>query len=573
MFLGIDVGGTHTDAVLLRVTGDAFSVVAGVKVETNHADVVASVRAALDAVLVNNDPAAVARFTLSTTLTTNALAQGRFDDALLVLVPGPGINVAEWAGDLPVHVVSGAMDHRGRETQPLDDAELGELQEKVRNAGVKTVAVAGKFAIRNPRQENSIAQALRDNTSPDFVCLSHNLSGKLNFPRRSVAAFYNAALWRLHDAFADAVLLASEPVGNGREPMLLMAHGGSVPLGASRGNAVEAANSGPAASVLGILALEGQNVRGEETVLFCDIGGSTTDLALMAKGSPVTAREGLTLGGRRTSVPGLATLSVPIGGDSPVVVEASGAVSLGAKRAGPCLAMGGPEPTLTDALNVLGHAAWGDAGASLHGMREVASAMERSGGGRVGPEDAARIVAAFAGLRIRAAADDFVAGINARPVYTVAQLLHGATLVPDRICAVGGAGASMAATLEEAFGLPVAVPGHAAFANAIGAALARVSVFASLYADTARRVANLLPQGETLTVSSAYTLEDAVADVKSTLRARMRELEPGAEKFPVETVESDSFAMHDEYGARAGRTIRVLCRVKPGLITEDRSVA
>lgn len=571
MFLGIDVGGTHTDAVLLDVQGGAFSVAASVKVGTNHEDVVASVRAALDAVLEERDPAAVTRFTLSTTLTTNALAQERFDHSLLILIPGPGINVEEWTEGLPVHVVSGSMDHRGRESQPLDDAESGELIERIINAGIKTVAVAGKFATRNPCHENIIARILYDLVSPDFVSLSHKLSGKLNCPRRSAAAFYNAALWRLHNAFADAVLLAAGPVGGGREPMLLMAHGGSIPLGASRENAVEAANSGPAASVLGILALEGENLHGDDAVLFCDIGGSTTDLALMAKGSPVTAREGLTLGGRRTSVPGLATLSVPIGGDSPIMVDVAGSVSLGARREGVCLAAGGPKPTLTDALNVLGYARWGDAGASMRGMREVASTIEKAGGGAVAPEDAARKVAAMAGERIRTAAGEFVAAVNARPVYTVAQLLKGSALAPGRICAVGGAGASMAVTLEEAFGLSVVVPGHAAFANAIGAALARVSVSASLYADTARHVARLLPEGKEFTVSSAYTLEDAVDEVKTSLRARMAELDPGDADFPLEVVESDSFAMHDEYGTRSGRTIRVLCRVKPGLITEGGS--
>ncbi|MDR3074056.1 MAG: hydantoinase/oxoprolinase family protein [Deltaproteobacteria bacterium] len=564
MLLGVDVGGTHTDAVLLELAGASFTVAARAKVETDGNDVVASVRAALEAVLAGRDAAGVTRFTLSTTLTTNALAQERFDDALLVLIPGPGMAVESWTGNLPVQVVSGAMDHRGRETLPLDEAACAALARKTARAGVGAVGVAGKFAPRNPAHENSVARIFRDNAAPGYASLSHKLSGRLNFPRRAVAAFYNAALWRLHASFADAVKEACAGLGLALEPLLLMAHGGSVPLDASRELCVEAANSGPAASVLGIMALEGERFGADEAVLFCDIGGSTTDLALMAGGSPVTAPDGLVLGNRRTSVPGLATLSVPVGGDSPLRVAGDGGVCLFPRRTGPGLALGGAEPTLTDALNVLGHAAWGDAEASRRGLRDFAERL----GPPATPESAAQAAVDAACRSIREAAGRFVAEINARPVFTVAQLLEGAAARPGRICAVGGAGPSMALPLEKAFGLPVTVPGHAAVANAIGAALARTSAFVSLYADTSRRVAYLSPEGEQLAVPSSFSLGDAVAEVERRLRRRMAARDPDSADAPVETVESDSFLMHDAWGERVGRSIRVLCRVKPGLMTE-----
>ena len=570
MFLGIDVGGTHTDAVLLSLDGASFTVISWTKVDTDHTDVVSSVRSAMDAVLEGQNPALVERFTLSTTLTTNALAQERHGNALLALVPGPGMDIAGWTEGLPVHVLSGAIDHRGRETAPLVAAELEALQKHIQDMGPCSLAIAGKFATRGPEQENALAGKLR---SPEVrsVSLSHRLSGMLNFPRRAVTAFYNAALWQLHGDFADAVLRASAGLGNALEPFLLMAHGGSAPLHASRENCVEAASSGPAASVLGILALERHALAGDDAVLFLDIGGSTTDLSVLAHGSPVTAPEGLTLGGRKTSVPGLATASVPVGGDCPLVVGPGGEITLDSRRLGPCLAMGGPAPTLTDALNVLGLAAWGDAALSARGMRDIAARAGAIKGAAVTAETAAAAAVTRAAETIRQAADIFLAEINARPVYTVAQLLAGATVTPKRLCVAGGAGPSMAAALEKAFQLPVAIPGHAAFANAIGAALARVSAFASLYADTARNVAHLLPDGGTREIPSGYGLDQAVKDVAAYLAERMAVLDPQADAVRADLVESDSFTMHDERGTRLGRTIRVLSRVRPGLVTDQGS--
>lgn len=573
MLLGIDVGGTHTDAVLLRVDGGSFFVIASAKTATYPDDVVSSVKAALQAIFTESAPdipSAVSRFTLSTTLTTNALAQERFGSARLVIVPGPGMTAASWSAGLPVSALSGSVDHRGREIAPLKDAELTALAALLNEEGTSALAVAGKFATRNPEHENRVREFVAACSSITSVSCSHTLSGMLNFPRRAVTAFYNAAIRELHGEFADAVIEAFTEMGGtgGPEPFLLMAHGGSVPIGASRPICVEAANSGPAASVLGILALEGERQDKEDAVLFCDIGGSTTDLALLAKGAPVTAREGITLGGRRTSVPGLATWSVPVGGDCPVSVGRDGELVLETRRQGPCYAMGGPVPTLTDALNVLGYAAFGDVAASRAALKNIAAGMRECTGINAGVEDIARSVALIAGRRIHDAAVAFLESVNARPVYTVAQLLEGMIVSPERVCSVGGAGESMAPVLQEIFSLPVVVPGYAPFANAIGAALSRVSAHASLYADTARQTAYLLPSGERFAVSSAYTQKDAEAAVAAYLEREGAALDPAGKISPVEIVESDSFAMHDERGHRLGRTIRVTARLKPGLVTD-----
>jgi N-methylhydantoinase A/oxoprolinase/acetone carboxylase beta subunit len=567
MLLGIDVGGTHTDAVLLRIEGNAFSVVASVKTATHPDDVVSSVKAALQAVFASNGPAAVSRFTLSTTLTTNALAQGRFDSTHLALIPGPGMSLDSWTDGLPVSVLSGYMDHRGRETVLLRDEELAALAAELAEKGVTHLAVAGKFATRNPEQERRAGEFFSVRGGMESVSCSYALSGMLNFPRRAVTAFFNAAIRSLHGSFVDAVLAVSGKTG-GSEPFLLMAHGGSVPIKASRNVCVEAANSGPAASVLGILALEGAKFCRDEAVLFCDIGGSTTDLALLAGGSPVTAREGITLGGRRTSVPGIATWSVPIGGDSLITIAEEGKIDLKAERQGPCYAMGGPVPTLTDALNVLGYASFGDVAASRAALREIAAGMHERTGIATGAEDVARLATLTAGKRIYDEAVRFIENVNTRPVYTVAQLLEGAVVSPAVICSVGGAGESMAPVLENAFSLPVTVPGYAPFANAIGAALSQVSAFASLYADTARQTAYLLPKGERFAITPAYTQKDAEATVIAYLEREGAALDTSGKAPLVEIVESDAFAMHDERGGRLGRTIRVTARLKPGLVTD-----
>ena len=381
-FLGIDAGGTHTDAVLCGPEG----ILAGAKAPTCHEDLPSSVRAALAALekaleekFGPEGPArlrAADRVTVGTTLAVNALVQGRADRVALALSAGPGLAPARFAIGDDVCILPGGLDHRGVEVTPLDTRPLADACAAWKKKGVRAVACVGKFSPRNAAHELAMADVVRAaGLTP--VC-GHSLSGELNFPRRIATAYYNAAVARIVDGFLTAVEQSLQAAGIRAPLRLLKADGGAVPAALARQEPVQSVLSGPAASVMGILALCPAVAEDACSVLL-DVGGTTTDVALFVQGSPVVDRDGMSVRGRRTLVRSLASLSIGVGGDSLLGVEGQGAearVHTGPLREGPAMAFGGTRPTLLDALNVCDRerpgSLSGDAAASLRGVAALA---------------------------------------------------------------------------------------------------------------------------------------------------------------------------------------------------------
>ena len=329
-FLGIDAGGTHTDAVLCGPEG----ILAGAKAPTCHEDLPSSVRAALAALekaleekFGPEGPArlrAADRVTVGTTLAVNALVQGRADRVALALSAGPGLAPARFAIGDDVCILPGGLDHRGVEVTPLDTRPLAEACATWKKKGVRAVACVGKFSPRNAAHELAMADVVRAaGLTP--VC-GHSLSGELNFPRRIATAYYNAAVARIVDGFLTAVEQSLQEAGIQAPLRLLKADGGAVPAALARQEPVQSVLSGPAASVMGILALCPAVAEDACSVLL-DVGGTTTDVALFAQGSPVVDRDGMSVRGRRTLVRSLASLSIGVGGDSLLRVEGQGAAA------------------------------------------------------------------------------------------------------------------------------------------------------------------------------------------------------------------------------------------------------
>lgn len=548
MYLGIDAGGTHTDAVVI----EKGKILVAVKVPTRHDDLPGTVREALAALPPDLDRTRIGRVTLGTTLAVNAVVQGRIDPVGLALSAGPGMSPARFGiGDF-VQVVDGGLDHRGVEVTPLDVDALKKAAARWRDAGVRAFAVAGKFSPRNPEHENAMAAVLE--SSGDCVCRGHLVSGQLNFPRRIASVYYNAAVWRLHNAFLDAVEQALGDAGIHAPVRLLKADGGAVPLGASRRRPVESILSGPAASVMGVMAL--CDTAGDGLLL--DMGGTTTDIALYADGSPVVDRNGMVLGGRRTLVRSLAAVSVGVGGDSLLSVR-DGAVLVGPRREGPARAFGGERPTLLDALNCLDGGTAGDAAASRQGVADVA----REHG--MDPIVLARTAARTAVDTVMAAARELLERVNAQPVYTLAALLEDRRVRPARAWLVGGPAALARPLLESALELPVIVPPRADVANAVGAALTLPTAGLELLADSGRGILRVPALDVERRIDRKYTLDEARAEALRLLREHLAaERYDGAAEAAVEVTEAALFATLDDRG-RGGRDIRVSCQLVPGI--------
>lgn len=545
MILGLDMGGTHTDAVLVK----DGSIIASTKVETDRDDLLSSVVGAIDQVTRDVDRSAIERINLSTTLSTNAIVEKRIEPAALIISAGPGVNAENYKLGEHFHIIDGSIDHRGTEIKGLDQDQLSSALDQCRNEGVKVFALVTKFSTRNPDQEQLMAQAVKDDA--DFFTMGHRLSGQLSFPRRLATAFYNTSTWRVYNRFADAIEKGMEELGISAEIHFLKADGGTMPLERSREFPVESILSGPAASVMGIVGL----CHITEDSVIIDIGGTTTDIAVFAEGAPLIERDGITIGGSATLVHALNTVSIGVGGDSAVSFK-GGEILVGPERFGPAMAAGGTVPTLVDALNVAGSLAFRDTGKSLEGMKQLA---QEAG---IEPEECARRAVNAAVSAITGAVNHFVEAINEKPVYTIHEMLAGKKIQLEKVYVVGGPAEALHPLLQEAFSLDVVVPSNYEVANAIGAALARITFDIELFADTAKGTL-IIPNLEVReTIDKQYNLEQAQQDAVHYLREHMKTLGAQLEEKDIEILEAVSFRMAGGFFNR-GNDIRVKCQVKP----------
>lgn len=543
MRIGLDVGGTHTDAVLIDRTG----IVGTAKVPTDHADLTASVLAALSSVIPAAGGRPISSVNLSTTLTTNAIVEGTTEPTGVFVSAGPGIDPQEHRMGEHYYVIDGSIDHRGAEQERLDPEQLADAADACRKSGIRTYAVVSKFSLRNPAHEQQMESRLLGQA--DFVAAGHRMAGRLNFPRRVATACLNASVWRTFNRFADAVEAGLQSQNAPAQVAILKADGGTMPLAAARTMPVQSILSGPAASILGIAAL--CDIR-EDAVLL-DIGGTSTDIALFAKGTPLLVPEGISINGRPTLVRAMQADSIALGGDS-VLRNSPEGITIGPGRQGPCLALGGPVPTLMDACIVAGVSAIGDAALAHAGFAAFASEARQE------PAAHARSALTVAITAIKRAVEALVAQVNDRPVYTVHEMLHPHRIEPKKLYVVGGPAQVLAGLLADAFGCEVVVPFHAPVANAIGAALARTTAELELLADTGRGI-KLIPRlGISEEIDRRYTLDDARRDAAAAL-CTMSGCASGTD---VQYLEESSFTMI-QGGRATGKDLRVHCQIKPGL--------
>lgn len=316
--LGVDTGGTYTDAVILDEGTD--TVIASAKALTTRPDLAMGVEAAIDQVI---DQAGVAQdqiglVSLSTTLATNALVEGQGGRVALVFI---GFAEAELAraglqealrGD-PVIRLAGGHDHAGAAVVPLDLRALADGLAPV-DDGVTGFAVAASFATRNPAHEIAVRDMIREQTGKPVTC-SHELSAALGGPKRALTAVLNARLIGMIDGLISACEAHMAARGLTARLMVVRGDGALVSADLAREKPIETILSGPAASIAGA-----QWLTGERDALVSDIGGTTTDVCLLRDGRPMIDPEGARVGPYRTMVEAVAMRTSGLGGDSEVHV-------------------------------------------------------------------------------------------------------------------------------------------------------------------------------------------------------------------------------------------------------------
>ena len=490
MLLGLDVGGTFTDAVII----DGHRVVATAKRRTTKDNLMNGIGEALDAVLEGYDTSNIEQVTLSTTVVTNTIVEAKEQVVDLYVITGPGRNVDDIFPVEPIYL-QGYTDHRGIvvERTPAD-AVRGIANMVQTRSGTDLAAVSAKFGVRNPQEELSITEELKNT----YHAISNGslLSGSLNFPRRTISAYFNSAVTPVFTVFKKNVEDALSARNIVAPLHILKADGGSLPVEHMVSRPVETAFTGPAATVLGLSAL---GVIGNQHTVALDIGGTTTDISLWKHGRPLMTKNGVSIREYPSAVRSFAVTSVGIGGESVVRLK-NGNLTVGPERVGPSVALGGIEPTLGDALIVLGHANYGDFNLASRALQDLADAIQatlRSKNVNTSnnqltliktSSDVARLILQNALETIQRGVDEVITVENKRPIYVVADIVNPDIFVPEHIVVVGGTAPSLGASIGEYMDLPITIPKNAAVANAIGAALALSTIELTVHVDTKRRL-------------------------------------------------------------------------------------
>ena len=467
--IGIDVGGTNTDAVLL----EGSDLVHAVKTATTD-DVLSGIRRALSDLLtspaVNRDR--VAAVMIGTTHFTNAVVQRRgLSRVAAVRVGLPASSslppFCDWPEDLSAMVcagyemVRGGHEYDGRPIVPFDEDGMRCAAQRIRDLGVDAIGVSSVFSPLTSESEERAAEILRDACPGASITLSSEL-GRIGLLERENVTLLNASLVaharRTTDAFVEAMAMSGL-----RAPLFLTQNDGTIVRAEYAAKyPVYGFASGPTNSMRGAAFLSGV-----KDAIVVDVGGTTTDIGALRHGFPREANNVIEVGGVRSNFRMPDVLSIGIGGGSLVSRDplAVGPLSVGFELAERALVFGGVETTATDVAVAVGRVEIGDRSLLAPAGLDHAVAVEAM---------------ALVAERIAEYVDRMKPDVAPLPVLAVGG---GSFLIPDRI-----PGISEVIQIE-----------HGAVANAVGAAIAQVSgevdqIFQNLEREEAIRRARELAE-------------------------------------------------------------------------------
>lgn len=340
--LGIDAGGTYTDIALLDLANGKVVVYA--KALTTRPDPSDGIRNALAKINQELLPN-VCMVSLATTFATNAIVEDQGAEAGLIL-----IGYDETPADIPVTTrvlrIDGGHTVSGEEKAPLDTAFLLENLDSFLR-GLEAIAITGFFSVRNSDHEHQAARIVRD-THDVSVVLGHQLSMRLDAMRRATTAWWNARLIPLirnliratESVLAEMRILA--PL------MIVKGDGTLMSVDASVDRPIDTILSGPAASILGARFLANT-----DNALIVDMGGTTTDMALLVDGKVAINSQGAQVGKWKTHVEAAKVRTTGLGGDSLISMDEEGNLSIGPRRVIPLCLLAERFPEVIDHLKMV----------------------------------------------------------------------------------------------------------------------------------------------------------------------------------------------------------------------------
>ena len=508
--IGIDVGGTNTDAVL--VTGG--KVAGSIKTPTTE-DVTGGVRNAIAGLIDQCGPRAqnVDSAMIGTTHFVNAVIQRRGLNrvaAVRVTLPGSASlpPFVDWPADLSalvnggIFMIAGGHEYDGRPVVPMDEAALRDAAISIRDSGVSSVGITASFSPLTSECEERAARIIQEHCPNVRITCSHSL-GRIGLLERENATLLNAALLDLADNTMQAFRSALDDSGIDARLYITLNDGTVTSAEVAKQFPVYSFASGPTNSMRGAAFLSGL-----ENAIVCDVGGTTTDIGCLVNGFPREANNVVEIGGVRTLFRMPDLTSIGIGGGTMVSQDplTVGPESVGFRLLERARVFGHSQLTLTDIAVATGLMAVGD--------HALVSDL---------PENLLKNVMAIVNRRISANVDRMKTDARDIPLIAVGG---GAPLIPEVIPGISEV---------------LRVPSHDV-ANAVGAAIAQIS-------------------GETDQVFNEMTRDEAIA--QAVLQAQDKAIQAGADKDTIKTVEMEDLPI----AYLPGHAIRVRVRVVGDIVS------
>lgn len=369
--LGIDVGGTNTDAVIID---ESYKVIAEVKRATSldiYEGIVAALKNVLDVSGVDKDQ--IAQAMLGTTQCTNAIVERKNLAQIGILRIGAPATLGvppmvDWVEDIKaiaagIEVIRGGYEYDGKEIAALDEEAAGAFFEKMKEKGVRSIAITGAFATIRNDQELRAAELCRQVMGEDtHVSISSEI-GSMGIIERENATILNAALWKVAERFTEGFAKSLQDEGINHAAIYLSQNDGTLmTMDYARKYPILTVACGPTNSIRGASYLS--NLK---NAIVIDVGGTTTDVGAIQAGFPRESSVAVTIGGVRTNFRMPDVMSIGLGGGSIVRVREDGRVTVGPDSVGyelehKALVFGGDVMTATDIAVRLGMVSIGDAG-------------------------------------------------------------------------------------------------------------------------------------------------------------------------------------------------------------------
>ncbi|HTU16291.1 MAG TPA: hydantoinase/oxoprolinase family protein [Solirubrobacterales bacterium] len=553
VILGVDVGGTFTDAVLI----DGGRVFAG-KAPTTPEDQSAGVLDAIGKVLAvaGRAPGQVTNFSHGMTVATNALLENRSADTAFVADRGftdlveigrqnraslYRLQASRPAPLVPPEKRIGSAGRNGPEGEitPLTAEDVRHVVERVDRLGVESVAVCLLHADRHPAHEAAIGAALRERFGDSLhVSLSHEVVGTFREYERAATTEVDAALSPLLSKYLGRLVKACSEAGL-TEPAIMQSSGGLTSVENAAGHAALTVLSGPAGGAAAAALVS--RAAGAPDLLCFDMGGTSCDVCVVEDGM-VRETGGKSIGGHPLALPMVDIDTVGAGGGSIAWRDSGGALRVGPRSAGAmpgpaAYGHGGTEPTVTDANLVLGRLSDGS---------ELAGRITLD---REAAETAIARLAAELGLGIEQCAEGILRVANSEMVRALRVMTVERGLDPRRftLLAFGGAGPLHATAIAEELGIErILVPVDGGVFSALGLAAA------DRRRDSVRTV---LLRGEAITAAALTELIGDADEVSWDLRYRGQSFElsvsepsgdPGRLRESFESAHESMYGYRDE---------------------------